>query len=74
MGSLEVVGFSEADAAAIAKRWRLAAGDVYNTALVDEFLSKDLSVYRRPGLKPPLLQTRTDSDGSVVNVRVVQER
>ena len=74
MGSLEVVGFSDAEAAAIAKRWKLSAGEVYNTALVDEFLAKDLSAYRRPGLKPPLLQTRTDPDGSVVHVRVVQER
>jgi outer membrane protein assembly factor BamA len=74
MGSLEVVGFSEPDAAAITKRWALAPGQVYNTAYQDDFLSKELSSYRRPGLKSPGLQLRVNPETSVVDVRIVQER
>jgi outer membrane protein assembly factor BamA len=70
MGTVEVHGFSERDAATLSSRWRLKPGDIYDASYSDEFSSKELAPLRRAG-KPTSLQYDVDPTAGVVNVRIV---
>jgi outer membrane protein assembly factor BamA len=65
MGELIVAGLSERDAASLRKRWRLAAGDVYDDAYARRFRSENGSPARRLSLELAL-----DRDRGVVHVRI----
>jgi hypothetical protein len=65
MGELIVAGLSERDAVSLRRRWRLAAGDVYDDAYARRFRSENGSPARRLSLELAL-----DRDRGVVHVRI----
>ena len=75
MGTLEVIGLAPADADAIAKKWRLQAGDPYDEEYARDFQIKEVLPLARArrAAKPPQMQTRTDPAARVVNVRIVAQ-
>jgi outer membrane protein insertion porin family len=67
MGTLEVVGFPEADAAKLKSKWRLKPGDVYDGSYLSEFLRVEVLPLRRPAAP----EQRLDQAARTVNVRIV---
>ena len=70
MGSFEVVGLTEADAAEARKLWKLQPGDVYDDGYSREFTKETMSLRQRVarGGKPPTLRTRIDPASRLVHV------
>ena len=71
MGTLEVEGIRESDAAALARRWRLKAGDVYDDSYAQTYRQDELLELRTASGARPVLETQLDLEHRVVNVKVV---
>jgi outer membrane protein assembly factor BamA len=70
MGTVQFLGFSDQEAAALTKRWTLAEGGVYDDTYPVTFGFKEVSPLRR-GSTPASLETFVDSPNRRVNVRFV---
>jgi outer membrane protein assembly factor BamA len=69
MGTLEFIGLDAAESEALAKRWRLAPGDVYDAAYPDRFRWDEIAKSRPRDAKPPEIRVVIDKEKQVVNVR-----
>lgn len=67
MGTVEFVGLAPSDAESLSKKWKLAAGDVYDDTYPGEFM-KEIRAARRAG---PSEQMQLDQERHVVNLRFV---
>lgn len=69
MGTFAVVGLPEKDQQALAKKWKLQPGDVYDATYIDEFIRNDM----RPFVVPPHAVSRELSSvkAAVVDVKLV---
>ncbi len=70
-GTLEFVGLDSVDSEALAKRWRLAPGDVYDAAYPDRFRWDEIARLRPRDAKPPEIRLAIDKEKQIVNVRFV---
>ena len=71
MGTVQVEGVREADAAALAKKWKLKPGDVYDEAYANKFHFEELSQLRTNAGGRAHLVTDIDAKANIVNVRIV---
>jgi outer membrane protein assembly factor BamA len=72
-GTVEFVGFSDADAAALTKRWQPRAGDVYDDSYPLRFQREEIMplMKRAGGARRPMAETRSDASSTTVNIRFV---
>ncbi len=71
MGTIAFPNLRESDAAALAKRWRLKPGDVYDEIYEREFIVQELAPLQGTNGTHPQLETDYDRAAHVVNLRVV---
>jgi outer membrane protein assembly factor BamA len=71
MGTVQVEGVRESDAAALVKKWRLKPGDVYDTSYERAFQLEELARLRTSSGARPQLLTEVDQAQQVVNVKIV---
>jgi outer membrane protein assembly factor BamA len=71
MGTFQVEGVRESDAAMLAKKWKLKPGDVYDESYANKFHFEELSQLRTNTGGRPVLQNDVDTKSNIVNVRVV---
>jgi outer membrane protein insertion porin family len=71
MGTVQVEGVRESDAAALVKKWRLKPGDVYDASYERQFQVEELGTLRTSTGARPNLQTEVDQAQHVVNVKIV---
>jgi outer membrane protein assembly factor BamA len=71
MGTVTVAGLRDADAAAVSKKWRLKAGDVYDETYEVKFLQEELARLRTTSGGGAKLNRDIDESAHVVNVKIV---
>ena len=70
MGTLQFEGIREEDAAMLAKKWRLKAGEVYDDSYGNKYVFEELAGIRTRGGARPRLNTQVDGANRVVNVKI----
>lgn len=71
MGRLEFAGIREADAAMLAKKWRLKPGDVYDDSYGRKYQVEELMPLQTTGGARARMETQVDTGQRLVNVKVV---
>jgi outer membrane protein insertion porin family len=71
MGTLEFAGIRESDAAMLAKKWRLKAGDVYDESAAKKYEFEELLPLRTSGGTRARMEMHFDTDQRLVNLTVV---
>ena len=71
MGTLNVVGLPEADAARLKAKWQLRSGDVYDAAYAEGFMKTALAGIMKPGARPHIgIAVDPDTQKLVANVTI----
>jgi hypothetical protein len=71
MGTLEFAGIRESDAAMLAKKWRLKAGDVYDESAAKKYEFEELLPLRTSGGTRARMEMHLDNAQRLVNLTVV---
>ena len=74
MGTIEFVGFPPGVAADLRKRWRLKAGDVYESQYASRFNFVDVRLMLKSGAAStqlPTIESRLDTENRIVDLRLV---
>ena len=76
MGTFEVTGVSDTDAADLRAKWRLKPGEVFNASYPPKYRSEEIrDLLRRGSLatRKANIVSRVDPDKQIVNVRLAFE-